>query len=42
MYLRDYRAFALVVDMREDNIKMELEEIAHATVVWTEVNLIET
>ena len=30
------------MDMREDNIKMELEEISPTTVVWNEINLIKT
>jgi hypothetical protein len=42
MYLRGCRTVGVLVDMRDDNIKMELEKIAHATVVWTEINLIKT
>jgi hypothetical protein len=33
MYLRGYRSIEILVDMREDNIKIELEEISYATVV---------
>jgi hypothetical protein len=40
--MRGFRAVGVFVDMREDNIKRELEEIAHETVVWTEINLIKT
>jgi len=33
MYLGGCRSIEILVDMREDNIKMELEEISYATVV---------
>jgi hypothetical protein len=39
-HLRGCRTVGVLVDMREDIIKMELEEIAPATVVWTEINLV--
>ena len=42
MYVRGCRAVGILVVMRENNIKMELEEIAHVTVVWTQINLIKT
>jgi len=42
MYLRGCRAVGILVDMREDNIKMDNKEIAHAAVVWTEINFIKT
>jgi hypothetical protein len=33
------RTVAVLVDMWEGNIKVELEVIACATVVWTEINV---
>jgi hypothetical protein len=33
MYLTVCRSIGILVDMQEDNIKMELEDIAYATVV---------
>jgi hypothetical protein len=34
------RTVGVFVDMREGNIKVELEEIACETVVWTVINVI--
>jgi hypothetical protein len=40
IYLLGRRTVGVFVDMRDGNIKVELEEIACATVVWTEINVI--
>jgi hypothetical protein len=42
LYLRGCRAVGLIVYMREDIIKMEFEDVACATVVWTEIKLMKT
>ena len=34
------RRVGVLVDIQEGNIKVELEEIDCATVVWTEINVI--
>jgi hypothetical protein len=39
MYLRKWRAGSVLGYMREDIIKMELEDMSCATVVWAEINL---